>query len=311
MQRDLLQAPDETLTDQEMREKVRLQEALEFAKMRENWRVRSARAVFAVGSFLAPWAILRALDGIFERPKRYKVPERETELLSRGRAFHVQSRHGKIAAWEWGEGPLVHLIHGWEGRGAQLGAVVDPLVEQGFRVVAWDAPAHGQSEGKTASAWTFGQVAVDVAKETGQPYAVYAHSMGAISTSVALSEGYAPERFVYIAPATAPEKPLRLIEEVMGVPAPMKKRFMDMLAERFGRDWESLRDGALPEGFSAPLLMIHDRGDREVFFDTSLRLQRNWPGSVVEFTNGLGHNRILRDEKVIARAAAFLAEGIQ
>ena len=39
------------------------------------------------------------------------------------------------------------LVHGWEGRGAQLGSLVGPLVEAGLSVVAFDAPAHGDSPG--------------------------------------------------------------------------------------------------------------------------------------------------------------------
>ena len=51
----------------------------------------------------------------------------------------------------WGAGPSVLLVHGWEGRGAQLGALVDPLVAAGYRVVALDGPAHGDSPGRLST----------------------------------------------------------------------------------------------------------------------------------------------------------------
>lgn len=313
MRSDLLTAPDEALSDHEMIAKVELQEAREFDAMRANWKIKLARGVFQTGSALAPALLVPVVRSLFEKPKRHAAPERERELIARGKAIELPTRHGLIRGWEWGEGPLVHLIHGWEGRGAQLGAIVDPLVERGFRVITWDAPAHGQSPGSRASALTFGQVMVDVVKTTGMPYAVYAHSMGAISTSVALQEGYRAERFVYISPATAPEKPLRLVEHVMGVSRNVMATFEAQMAEVFGMDWETIRDGALPPEFASaetapPILMIHDRGDREVSLQSSLRLAKHWGGSIVEFTNGLGHNRILRDDAVVARAVEFIAQ---
>jgi len=33
----------------------------------------------------------------------------------------------------WGKGPTVMLVHGWSGRGAQLGELVEPLVAAGDR----------------------------------------------------------------------------------------------------------------------------------------------------------------------------------
>jgi len=37
------------------------------------------------------------------------------------------------------------MVHGWNGRGAQLGAFAPELVRVGFRVVTFDTPAHGRS----------------------------------------------------------------------------------------------------------------------------------------------------------------------
>lgn len=308
MRSDLLSAPDASLSDQEMVDKVALQESREFDAMRADWKVRLARRVFQTGSKFTPGLMVPIVRLLFEKPKRYTPPERERELTARGKGLTIPTRHGAVQAWSWGEGPDVHLVHGWEGRGAQLGAIVDPLVERGFRVIAWDAPAHGNSSGARASALSFGEVIRDVAEHLGMPYAVYAHSMGAISTSVAIQEGYLPKRFVYISPATSPDKPLRMVEHVLGVSREVMERFQVLMEETFGTDWESIRDGALPEGFAPPLLMIHDRGDREVSFRVAERLQRHWPGSKLEFVNGLGHNRILRDDEVIARAVEFICE---
>jgi pimeloyl-ACP methyl ester carboxylesterase len=60
-----------------------------------------------------------------------------------------------------------------------------------------------------------------------------------------------------------------------------------------------------------PLLVIHDRTDREAPFAGGEALARSWPGARFMATEGLGHTRILWDEKVVSAATAFLREGLR
>src|SRR5205814_10403776 len=93
----------------------------------------------------------RTAARLFTTPHRAPRPEQENLLLARARAFRVDG----LAAWRWGSGSPVLLVHGWEGRGAQLGAFVDPLLARGFSVVTFDASAHGASPGMLATASDF------------------------------------------------------------------------------------------------------------------------------------------------------------
>jgi len=58
----------------------------------------------------------------------------EISLLERAHARPLFVGGRRIEMWKWGRGPAVLLAHGWGGRGAQLGAFVDPLVARGFSV---------------------------------------------------------------------------------------------------------------------------------------------------------------------------------
>jgi hypothetical protein len=53
--------------------------------------------------------------------------------------------------------------------------------------------------------------------------------------------------------------------------------------------------------------MIHDRGDRLVPWKQGTAFARGWPGARLFSTRGLGHRRILQDERVAALAAQFIA----
>jgi hypothetical protein len=52
---------------------------------------------------------------------------------------------------------------------------------------------------------------------------------------------------------------------------------------------------------------VHDRADREIPYDAAERLVASWPQADLVSTDGLGHQRILRDADVIALVAMFVA----
>lgn len=288
-------------------------ERREFEAMLSNNGVRAARAVFSVLSRVAKPVAFRIVDRMARKPRKFRPHPRETELLATGKRLTFQTSFGAIAAWEWGEGPTVHMIHGWQGRGSQLAEIVQPVVEMGARVLLWDGPAHGQSEGKIASAPEFAKAISEIAEIDGQPWAVVAHSMGTISSTLATYLGYSPKRRVYIGTAHVPLKPLRMLQKVFGFTPDIIERFQDSLVEQggIGLDWAAVANGAVPPNMKDPLLLIHDRGDREADVETAVAFQPKWPGARMILTNGLGHNGILRDPEVIQHVVDFLKEGLE
>jgi hypothetical protein len=54
-------------------------------------------------------------------------------------------------------------------------------------------------------------------------------------------------------------------------------------------------------------LIVHDRDDAVVHVANGRRLAAAWRESRLVETSGLGHSRILRDERVVAQVAAFIA----
>jgi pimeloyl-ACP methyl ester carboxylesterase len=58
---------------------------------------------------------------------------------------------------------------------------------------------------------------------------------------------------------------------------------------------------------TAPLLVFHDRDDRDVAWTDGEAIAAAWPGAELVSTAGLGHRRIVHDPGVVARAVAFLA----
>lgn len=244
----------------------------------------------------------------FSVPRR---PESEGEARMLASARRCQFEYGgrRVVAWRWGDGPTALLVHGWGGSAAQMLPFVEPLRGAGYSVVAFDAPAHGHSEGRTSSLPEFAASLNAVAGRLGPVEVLVTHSMGGAAASLAIAQGLAVGRAVYVAPpADALEwvyrfgRMLRLPRKVVEA---MRRRAERRLNVRFDR----LNTRILGPAVRMPLLVIHDRADAEVLWYDGAAVAHSVPNGRLTMTEGLGHRRILRDPGVVAEAVKFLVGG--
>src|SRR4051812_47586634 len=161
------------------------------------------RGALRVLSRTAPRVATRIAADLFMKPRRFRTPPREQALLHGAEPFEIRAGQATtIRAWRWGSGPVAILVHGWEGRGSQMASFVEPLVASGRTVIAFDAPGHGTSGGNRSSlphfAWALRSVAAAVSDNA--PDSIVAHSLGCAATTLALREGLAARRAVFISP---------------------------------------------------------------------------------------------------------------
>ena len=71
--------------------------------------------------------------------------------------------------------------------------------------------------------------------------------------------------------------------------------------------WEDLEVPRLAPRLVARALVIHDRDDRMVPWTQGARVASLWANARLMSTDGLGHGRILADEKVARAAAEFIS----
>jgi pimeloyl-ACP methyl ester carboxylesterase len=212
-----------------------------------------------------------------------------------------------VRVWSWGEGPVALLVHGWGGRGAQLGSFVPVLVNEGWRVVAFDALAHGDSPGARTTLAEMADTIRAVADWHGPIDAVIAHSFGAAATTVALSRGLSAGRVAFLAPMVAVEASVERYVAALRLEPAARAAFLAALADaNRGAGPDQLDGVRLAPSMTAPLLVVHDRADREVPFADGLTASRLWPGAGLIATEGLGHRKVLADPHVIGLVREFV-----
>jgi pimeloyl-ACP methyl ester carboxylesterase len=258
---------------------------------------------------------------------RFKRPAGERSMLARGERFSVPWAGGRLAAWSFGEGPIVLLVHGWNGRGSQLSAFVDPLVSAGFRAVMFDAPGHGDTRGAASSLPEFADgvdAVIDAVRTPFTPiHGLIAHSMGGAAVTYAMSRHHrAPEaakergvreaglpvrRFTFIAPPIDVNDFLRGFSRRMGLARATTDAIRRRVEARFSMELAEMYAPGLARELDAPLLVVHDRDDREVPLRCGQTLADSWPGARLHVTEKLGHTRVLRDPETIAEIVGFMS----
>jgi pimeloyl-ACP methyl ester carboxylesterase len=269
-----------------------------------NVRPGMSLAAVAAPGLVAGWAIRR-----FSTPPRQRPGGWAPELLAAARVRTMDAGAHGVRVWIWGEGPTVLLVHGWGGRGAQLAAFVPPLVAAGHTVVAFDGPAHGDSPGRRATLLDFRDAVHAVAAAAGPVSGLVAHSLGATAAAVALHEGLPVGRAAFLAPPADPAPFFRRFLEALGVPLALGPDIAAAFERGTGFLWRDLVVPAFAPALAVPLLVVHDRGDREVPWHDGAAIAAAWPGATLVTTEGIGHRKLLRAPAVVARVVGFLTGG--
>jgi pimeloyl-ACP methyl ester carboxylesterase len=260
---------------------------------------------------VAPGSAAAASAKLFCYPPQHPRPSREATWLEEALPFKVRVGRSEVQAWRWGTGSrVVFLMHGWAGRGAQLGAMAAPLVQRGYTVVTWDGPAHGESDGKTSSLVELADAAFAVARKLrAEPYGVIAHSMGAAAAALAMGEGLAFQRVVMI---SSPASMLHFIHgyaEVMGFSPGLRERMTRWMNRTYSVDLADYDVEVMDVPHGERILLIHDERDKEVPIEHSERIAK--AAGIHQFirTQGLGHRRILYAETTIEQAVGWIDGG--
>lgn len=220
---------------------------------------------------------------------------------------------GRVVGAAWGQGPVVYLLHGWGGHSGQLGALVEPLVAAGHRVVAVDAPSHGQSPPgpsgpRQSTLWEFTDALRAAVEWGGPPHGLVAHSGGCMSSALAMRDGLTVPRVVFVAPVATFESLLPVWAGQLGMGERTLAGMVRRVERRVGTPFSTFDIPAMaPQLAGPPLLLVHDRDDPEVACSHSQAIAATWPGARLVTTSGLGHRRILRDPAVAAEITGFLS----
>ncbi len=271
---------------------------------------------------LSPACAGRLAYGIFCQPPRAKSRRGAagSPAYAGGNPFPaadvlaVPHPRGVVRAYRWNlaEGRRrILLVHGWGGRASHMAGFARALAASGFGVVAYDAPAHGDSTGRRTDLPEAAEALRAVSDAAGPFEAVITHSFGGMVAALAVEGGRPMAGRVEFVSLVLVSPPARLgsLTHRFGLGAALSVRTMsgmqDHICRRTGRTVDDFATGALLKGNARRLLVIHDEDDREVPFIDGRSVAEAAGGRLMA-TRRLGHRRVLAAPEVARAAAEFV-----
>jgi pimeloyl-ACP methyl ester carboxylesterase len=271
------------------------------------------RALFRLLEHTAPALGARWAERIwFTLPRRREPAGPGVAELPAGTPFAVDVDGHRVVGEAWGTGPVVYLVHGWAGHRGQLTAFVPPLVANGYRVVAFDAPSHGASAAGTfgprsSSIPEFTAALTAVATAHGRARALVAHSLGGTAAAAAVRDGLPADRVVLLAPLASPRSFAHQFAAALGFGNRTYRRLIARVERRVGAPMDDFDVPAVGRAAAVPpTLVIHDQDDASTPASDGAAIAAAWTGSRLHRTSGLGHRRLLSSPEVVALVTDFV-----
>lgn len=201
------------------------------------------------------------------------------------------------------------IAHGFRSSSANFEHFSERLSIKGYEVVAFDAPAHGRSEGKILTAIDYKNFIAAIHKHFGPFEGFLTHSFGGLSVSLNLVEMPNENmRTVLIAPAANSKTLVELFFKEMYIKDKVVQAYFFETIKNLGGhpiEWFSINRCA--EHIKGEVLWAQDLYDKVTPVDDAILQQEKNQGNFhFIFTKNLGHRRIYRDEKVMDAVVDFL-----
>lgn len=271
--------------------------------------------LFKVLTIVSPKLAGKLALRLFMTPPNFGIPRKEKALSESANLKFISVAGRKISIRSWGEedAPTILLSHGWGGRCTQFHAFIKALVDSNYRVVGFDVPAHGDSEGKRTNMMDVALIISEIEKEEGPFKAIIGHSFGTGTTLLAIDK-YAvnPKKVILIAYFSDVIWITNLFGELFSLSQTvlenMRQTALKKFAKRYGIAWiwEELSPTETIKSVKGEILLIHDTEDHEVPYSQAEPLQKVIPKTKLMTTKGYGHRKILMNKEVIKAVTAFI-----
>ena len=258
-------------------------------------------------SFIAPDTTGKLTLELFCRPQKGKIfTEKEQAFLDQAEWIDLRLEGKKIQCYKWGNGEKkVLLAHGFNSNASRWRPLANLLQKDGYQVVAFDIPAHGNSDWKRVNGLLYAQVVAQVIPYF-KPDFIVGHSFAGIAFTYYFSqmEAQPVDKMVLMG---VPNK-LMDITQVFFQQLGLGKRVQDAYSKVFRSKFNYPIDYFTLSNFLKEIdilgLVIHDENDEIVPYEGAIEMHEAWTNSTFFSTKKLGHS--LQGSSVFKEILRFL-----
>ncbi len=261
---------------------------------------------FNLVAVFSPARAARLAFSTFAKVRKGRVKPVQQPFLDEAKySLELVSGH-QIQTYQWeGSGPRVLLIHGWESNTFRWRKLIHLLREEGYHVIAFDAPAHGYSSGKILHVPLYTEC-VEHMVQNFDPKYIIGHSVGGMTALYHAHRhpGESVEKIVTIGSPAEFEEIVQGYQRMLGFNNRVLKAFDALVFAEFGYHIHEFATTEFVRDNPKKGLLLHDRLDRIAPFHASEKVHNAWKDSVLVPTEGLGHS--MHQEDVNRQILDFL-----
>lgn len=259
--------------------------------------------------FFSSKLTLNFLTYIFTKPINYKTPEREAGFLKEAQKsmLKIPTLNKTIACYRLkNKGAKIVLVHGWSSRASIMFKIALTFHECGYDVYSFDAPAHKNSSASNTALPEFIESLNHFNNTLGPFKYGIGHSIGAIAILNQAKLDQPFDKIVSIGTIESIENIFKTFLNMFGLSEVYLEPLIERLAQKYSCAPYSMSPDIIYKELKSEALFIHCKNDKEIHFSSSVNLNSLLPNSKLILTEGLGHQRILRDRSTINSMLEFI-----
>jgi esterase/lipase len=233
------------------------------------------------------------------------------EIFSAATTFRFQSEQETIHGYRWNTGAAVRilLVHGFSSSSKKFSHLIEPLIEKGYEVITFDAPAHGASTGRRINAVSYSNAIRTYFEQYGTVDGIIAHSLGGLASMLVLKD--LPDnhkiKTVLLAPATESQTQLDLFVNYFGLSTQVKDKMKELIWQKAQVELHEISITQVIDKVKGPVYWFHDEEDPVTPFPDALKvIDKGYENIRFYPTKGLGHSRIYKENAICSEVLSFL-----
>lgn len=280
-------------------------------KVKQKLLVRYMQAKLNITALISKEKAAEKAFNFFATPKLKHI-KINPPVFSEGIKHTINLNGIKLKGLQWNEHATrkVLILHGFESNSRNFHAYIEKLIEKDFQVIAFDAQAHGKSSGKRIILTDYIEMIEALSEQFGPFQGFLAHSFGGLALAHFLEKNqhHKNDKAVLIAPATETTTAIEHFFSLLNITTDFREEFYELIYKKSGFHASHFSINRAMENIQASILWMHDKKDFITPLSDVREIQsKNYPNIQFKISDGLGHNRIYRDEGVLNEAINFLS----
>ncbi|MEL6142438.1 MAG: alpha/beta fold hydrolase [Bacteroidota bacterium] len=241
----------------------------------------------------------------FDRPPKPFIRPKEVTFLATAERLDMHFEGKNIAIYGWGGDftgavpnetakPYALLSYGWGYNAGRWRYFVPPLVEAGYRIIAFDPPGHGNSDAGLLEYPMMVRLQTAIIEQFGRPELLLGHSFGGscfIGALAALPRPLHPARVCLMGIFSEARYVFHGYRRAIGMNLGTYHSFVKAISRLTGRRLSSFDNARIGSTMGhIECLFLHDPADEVTGFSNAIRNHAYWPGSALHHAVGAGHH---------------------